>query len=459
VFSAPSLDRPGVADIHALAADPFAPGFAPPLVGELALARDDDLNTSVGCTPVEDRPCGIGLRFPGPVQLRAVRLWAAAGPEWRRTLGHPRPHRVRVHTDAGFFDGELEDLAGFQWVWLDPPVSTTTLAVEVLSVHPGRDDPELSFADLEAFGPQGPGREPLELDPAAAVFVFEGERWKHTQSDTGGRFVARPSFLELLQPDGTGRRVAPATAIHGAAGDRFLLLADLRATDCRTHEGRFVLLDRQTRVHFDVGDLGGLERPVRRHEQGLGFLGGDPFAPMFPVAGVVARDGVAARLELPRDPPTDPKATLAGWGFSAPPVGSESVAGCRAATGADLARLPAEVRRSVRDAGVAPTQVERWRSCVAADHTVLWSSASRCPEAWAAVVLGPGGAVTDHRTDRAGHVRAGRLPDGRLGLELSTQDGNQTTFAAVGPAGKLEEIGGGVGYALSMPAACRCPRE
>lgn len=96
---------------YALAGVVRTPSWGDAGNGTLAVVRDDDIDTTWSCNADGTRVCALGLAFTEPVELTAVRLFAAAGPKWNTYKAHARPKKVRVHTDAGWVEAKLDDRA------------------------------------------------------------------------------------------------------------------------------------------------------------------------------------------------------------------------------------------------------------------------------------------------------------------------------------------------------------
>lgn len=448
----------GITEVYSLEAEPDVPGWGQPLQGEHAVVRDDDDNTTATCESGE-RPCAIGLHFGGPARVRVIKLFAAAGPNWKTFTGSPRPRTIKVHTDAGWAEAKLADGGAARYVLLPEPVVTTSITVELIDVYPGKKDDVVHFGELEAFGIEGPAREPLDIDPGAVSFRFENERWKHKQGDRGGYWVTRPSFLELVSGE-TARRMGRATAVHGKKGDRFLLLQHLRQTDCDEHQGSFILLDQKTRLRLNLGVLGGLDQLVYRHAEGLGFVVGDIDGEGFPVKGAVLDEQTVKRKRPPRNGIAgSPHEQLTTWGFETQPSprdGSSNIAAptplCERATKADLGKLPKS------EALAGASDLETWIRCNAGDgFSVLLHGPRSGFGAHASYVIDARGKVTDDRwsenPDAAG-PRVTKLADGRLAWELDRKQGNEGALFGVDPEGKVVKIAKGAGLALRMPGQC-----
>jgi hypothetical protein len=284
------------------------------------------------------------------------------------------------------------------------------------------------------------------------VFGFEAERWRHQQGDFGGYFVARPSWLQLVRDDGSGPRIARGDAIFGHRGDRLLLVRRLRQTDCTTTEGSFVVLDQKTRLWLDVGPLGGLDRPVYRHAQGLGFRVGDP-APGVPAHEIgLARDVIAAR-----------PVTVASAGYSERPDAGDAAATialpgppCRRAAKHDLARLP---RARGEPPFVGRAAIDRWISCdTGKGGSVLLSGPASCPGGWGVYSLDRAGRLVDHAWSKTPDARGPRAASiaGRLVIELDRRGGDEAELWGVDDRGKLVLLEQGVGFSAPWPGACAC---
>lgn len=268
------FDLAALSNLYAVDGTPLAASWGAAGTGDPAAMRDDDLGTAWRCpTPAASTDvsthCVAGLSFAGPVTLHSVRLFAAAGPKWNDYRAHPRPKRVRLHTDAGWFDVALEDGSAHHYINLATPVTTRTLAIEVLELHAGKKKPELWFAELEAFGSAGPTRPPLQLDPSRVVISFETEAWK---TEGSGNAIRIAFAEELAAETGARRRLMRATAIHGDADDRFLVVERRFGTDCTTDRGSYLLLDRATRVLFPLGDKAEVPAAVTLRADGLGAM-------------------------------------------------------------------------------------------------------------------------------------------------------------------------------------------
>lgn len=450
------IERKGVRDLYALTATPAPPDWSAPLDGDLAALRDDDLLSGVTCPQGHDKPCAIGLAFPEPVPLRAIRLSTAFGPRWRDFDGTPRVREVRLHTDAGSIDVELKDGQTARYVLLADPVTTRSLAVEARGAH-GASTAPYFFAEIEAYGASGPMREPLAVDPAALFYRFDSERWK----DRGTTHEIRPSHAERLDADGAPRRLAAATAAYGQAGDRLLLFETVREATCQgAVGGSYVVLDTQRRLWVDVGQLGALGGAVYRKSDGLGFaVGAWDDAEKWP-QGLILGDEGLKRIRVGKAGLADgtPDGQLAAWGMDGAPARSGIAgevgappAGCSIPTAEGLARLG-----PLPGIGDDPA---RWLTCpLGGGGELLVHTPAACPGAWTMKTIDAGGNVLSSKTG----TESGRSPrlwprgEGAWLIELDRDGGDDGDLYLVDPTGALTEVARGAGGPLRPPAACGC---
>ncbi len=295
-----SLSIEEIADVYALEATAAAPEWSAPS-SDAQLSRDDDLLSAWTCSPNGEANCAIGLSFPEPVELRALRLFAAAGPDWKTYAAHSRLDQVRVHTDEGEAKTAITDGAGHRYIVFAEPVTTHSVTLEVLSTQGGGGP--IHVAEVEALGPSGVARAPIELDPQRAYVNYVNSDWKQNES---GDFIVRQAFLEFDRREAEPLRLMRATAMFGSPGDRFLLIERLYKTDCGVHGGSYVLLDTQRRTYFPIGTMGGVPAQVFVHLQGFGFAFGH--GDLRDLASAVFTGTSVERKRFPkrsRDSPTD----------------------------------------------------------------------------------------------------------------------------------------------------------
>src|SRR5262249_36318786 len=99
-----------------------------------------------------------------------------------------------------------------------------------------------------------------------------------------------------------------------------LLIESLEHTDCRTHVGSYVMLDRVTRVQAPVGDLGGLGGQIFRAQSGLGFAPGDVGELGARVPRVLLGGGACKHRRTQRVSDLGGPQQLAAWGMDAAPA-------------------------------------------------------------------------------------------------------------------------------------------
>lgn len=437
-------------DGHAIAASWGAAGE-----GEPQAARDDDLGTAWRCVPVEGQPCAMGLSFAQPVSLRAVRLFAAAGPRWNDYRAHPRPKHVRVHTDAGWFDAKLDDGAAHHYVVLDASVKTTTVAIEVTDVYASKKPAALWFAELEAFGDDGPIRPPLAFDPARTVVSFETEAWK---SDAGSHGI-RVAFLEELGPDGALHRRTRGTAVHGRAGDRFAVIERRFGTDCVHGRGAYLLLDRTTRVMFPLGDKADVPATVTLRKDGLGALFVREGAPEHTRALVYENDAIVRHVPRTKKGETDAQfAARLGFTGVAEHRGAakpgEAIAGC--VSGVKEEALVQQVATAL---GLENLRAADASVCAigTSERAVVGTDGAACGARWYAAVVGAGNEIVAQNLAGDGDGDGAEftvIAGVGVVLEGSRGAGLSSDLWLLDPSG-IEMLVKGGALAVREPKACR----
>ena len=236
--------------LFALGATAKLPDWGAAGEGEAQLAHDDDLDSAWVCEHGQDKPCVLGLGLPEPAKVEAIRLYTGAGPRFRDYTGHPRVAKVRVHTDTGYVDVSLSDGANHSYVRFSEPVTTQSLAIEVLDVHAGKKDKLIHFAEVEVYGTEGVPRPPMALDPRMAWAGWETTVWGGPEGDHTIRqiFIYQGSAETLGEPE-SRKRIARATAVYGLAEDDYALFERLNGTDCDSAEGGYVLFDKRSRMY------------------------------------------------------------------------------------------------------------------------------------------------------------------------------------------------------------------
>jgi hypothetical protein len=415
--------------------------------GSVELMRDDDLETAWACVPEQFRPCAIGFHLAEPGEVHAIRLFAAAS--GKRYDQRARPAKVRVHTDDGWFDADLDDGAQYTYVVFGKPTKTRNLSIEFLTFH-GKAKGGLELAELEVYGRGGIPRAPMVLDPEQMVVALDRAKW--SKSHHGQTLGA--TFLGTLT-DGVIKRVLPGTAIYGRASDPILLVESLASTDCRTHKGMFFLLNRNTRVMVPLGDLGSMGGQIFRFTEGNGFAGGYVDDLDARVTGVVLEDGTYQQRRTQRLAKVTGPAFLDSVGIERTPLvrggvpSNGEVAGCIRGSDDTLAQLRAAT-------GGKPELVPGvWMVCDLGDGTrAFLTDYGPCGKAWEISVLdGKQKVVARKQAKRKGsrlHVR--RRGADQLWVEIGGADDAVELFA-VSRSG-LKSMPG-VALSVSAPAGCR----
>lgn len=464
-------------DLYALAGEVSTPPWSSPTSSEVDATRDDDLDTSWTCTATDDKPCAVSIAFGQPSTVHAVRLYGAAGFHWLTYRNHPRVHGVRVHTDAGHGDAELDDGAAHRYVVFEPPIKTEALSLEIRSLHKGKKDAKVHIAELEVYGSHGPAREPLELDAEALIVHYETEAWKPRGDE---RHIIRQVFVEQLLPSGATKRLLRGTAAFTHPGDRLVLVEKLFNHDCDATTGSYVLLDTKTRVPMPLGELGGgAPVIVERHPEGRGWstLGHGTDSELRGI--VVGHTGVD--ILRPSERSGDDSAEP--WGFTDLPTprgGSrldEPPEGCvRGRDDPDALEQASVVEHhgtldpsawvvcALRGADESSAEgeasdegdSEAGPDSEDASAKLLVGTGTTCGKRWSIIVLGPDGRVVAEEHGKPQTARGVRLrAHSSMGwlVETSRRDGDRTTLWRVDGSG-IHRLLDGAGFAVRSPARC-----
>jgi hypothetical protein len=415
--------------------------------GEAKLAQDDDLDTAWRCEFGGAQPCVLGLALPESAKVEVLRVYVAAGPKYRDHKGHPRVAKIRVHTDAGYADVDVDDGANHAYIRFDTPIQTQSLALEVLGVHAGDKDKQIHIAEVDVYGTEGVPRPPMDLDPQQSWVSWETTAWTDD---------AEPKIRQVFVYTGDGEarhRIARATAVYGEAGDDYALFERMTGTNCGVTEGSYVLFDKRNRMYYPLNDLGGAGTMVFRHKAGRGFAAGwMNDAGQFTIKGIVEEGGKLTWKRPPKDGTEDGKALLSSWGFDTEPLSrgvakGGAVAGCHQAGTGELEPVIAAAKLS------DGLDAADWMICTVGGDT-LYTSAP--PESKARVYQLDAGRklVGKHESkkDDSRGLRLRRTGDS-LFVELSAELGNTATLWLATP-GKLTELERHGGLFVRPPSSC-----
>ncbi|HET6584664.1 MAG TPA: hypothetical protein VFG69_14495 [Nannocystaceae bacterium] len=440
-------------ELHAIEGTASTPTWGAAGRGDATAVRDDDLGTAWTCEHGGATPCAIGLAFAEPASIRAVQIYAAAGPKWTEYRAYARPKKVRIHTDAGWLDVALDDGAAHRQVLFDKSVETRTLTLEVLDVHAGKKGSTLWIAELEAVGDKGPERPPLELDPARTIVSFETDPWKAS----GQNHTIRLAFLEEVSPAGKLRRVMRGTAIHGRASDRFLVVERLFKASCTTTDGSYSLLDRNTRMLVPLGAMAGVPAEVALRGDGLGVLFTSIADPTSARAAVL-EEGKVERLRPSKKKAETPQQFAARLAFTDPAVRrgghapGAAPAGCKSGTSDPALVQRVATALALTDAPPADASICE----LEASHRAIVGTSSGCGARWYAAVIGPAGEIVaeQHATTDDGRG-AWFGTAGALGVLFeATRDGGRTSnVLRLAPDGVHVLVEGGA-LAVRRPKIC-----
>lgn len=440
------FDLDKLSKLRALAGAVEIPEWSSPGEGTERSLRDDDLRTAWSCRVRPDAPCAIGIHFPEPAEVEAVRLYAIPpGEEGKRA----RLGRVRLHTASGWAEARMADEDGAWHVLLGEPVRTRNVSLEILETY---GDGPLQLAELEVYGRSGVAREGLAIDPAHVVVTFDGPVWRQKLRTHN----AGASFVETVDVDGRLRRIVPGSALVGRMGDRMLLLERAAWSTCDDHHGAYDLLDTQTRVIVPLGDMGGFAGDVWRHAGGLGFAIGLADGYEAHVQGVVLDEGAYERRSTDRLEQRKPGDLLSAWGMDGEPLPYDArsleypPSGCGPAQPEALEALAASQPKRT---SLAPAH---WYACGMDDGSrLLVSTGGACGRQWHVAVLDPEGGLAGERTGKqpGTHARLRRVDGDSILVELWGSDDRPRILLAESDG--VVDVGSTTAFSLRPPAGCR----
>lgn len=443
------FDLDKLSKLRALTGAVEIPEWSSPGEGTERLVRDDDLRTAWSCRVTPEQPCAIGIHFPEPAEVEAVRLYAIPrGEQGTRS----RLKRVRLHTTEGWAEARMADEDGAWHVLLGEPVRTRNVSLEVLETW---GDEPLELAELEVYGRSGVARDPLVVDPSRVVITFDGPVWRQKlRTSTAG-----PAFVETVDVDGRLRRLLPGSALVGRLGDRMLLVERASWSTCDDHQGAYDLLDTQTRVVVPLGDMGGFPGSVFRHAGGLGFAIGTAGGYEVNVQGVVLDEDTYERRITDRLEQRKPAELLSAWGMEATPLVHDDAhplddppSGCAPAKAPVLERLAPHLPKRTK------LVAAQWQACSLDTGTsLLVSTGGACGKQWQVAVLDAEGELVGERSGKqAGtHARLRRIDGGAVMVELWGSDDRPRVLLAESDG--IVDVGATTALSLRPPAGCRKP--
>jgi hypothetical protein len=441
------FDLDKLSKLRALAGAVEIPEWSSPGEGTERHVRDDDLRTAWSCRVRPEQPCAIGIHFPEPAEVEAVRLYAIPS---GNKAPHARPKRVRVHTTEGWAEARMADEDREWHVLLGEPVRTRNLSLEVLETW---GDGPLQLAELEVYGRSGVARDPLALDPAHAVITFETPVWRQKlRTNTAG-----PAFVETVDVDGRLRRLLPGSALVGRMGDRMLLVERASWSTCNDHQGAYDLLDTHTRVVVPLGDMGGFAGDVFRHAGGLGFAIGRADAYEAHAQGVVLDEGTYERRSTDRLEQRKPDELFAAWGMESTPLPHDDArplddppTGCGPAQAPALAALRAHLPKRTK------LVAAQWYACSMDEGSrLLLTTGGACGKQWHVAMLDAEGELVGERAGKQSgmHARLRRIDGGSFLVELWGSNDQPRLLLAQGDG--LVDVGEATAFSLRPPAGCR----
>lgn len=448
---------------YALAGAIEVPSWGPTGEGEVRSTRDNDLRTAWACSSSKGAGCALGIHFPKPATVVAIRLNASPdGAEDPAAFGHVRT--VRVHTDDGWAEDDFPENIDDGYLRLGEPVQTASLTVEVTDTYE-KGPVRIRFAEFDALGTEGEMRSPIVIDPAAATLRLANTTY--TKIPDG--FAITAPRLEYPGPKGVPRVLTHATAMLGA-GDSLMLIEHLAQTKCKSHVGSYTMLDLKTHVRVPLGDLGGIPGMFFRHKAGEGFAVGYVSEDITRVHAAVREQGGYQRKKSSRASRDTYHELFAEWNMDETPIprGGGTIDNppdkCTAASPTEFATMVAARSKGSnrggnkgRRASVFGGPPDRWLSCRLTGGATAFASTggASCGTHVEVVLVGASGEFVDRRTvsRKGARMRVQRVNDDRILIEVGGA-GNEVELLDV-RASAIESMGMGTALSLSPPASCR----
>lgn len=448
----------GLPKLRALEGTIDIPAWSVTGSGDPKPVRDDDLLTGWLCKPEATKGCAIGLHFPAQVEVHALRLFAAAGPSSELFEQHPRPSKLRIHTDEGFIDVNVLDQRDFAYALLSNPVTTTELTVEITDAFLGRDETApLLISDLEVYG-EGPSRPPFVLDPDTVYAEYDRQGpWKRR----GDLFDAQPSFLFHVDADGNTHGFLPGSAVQGHKDDRLLLVERLEnATTCDSGQATYALFDRETRILAPLGALGGIGGDFFRRTDGLGFALGAVSDYTTELKGVSLIDDRYVRKHTPVRPDLQSTHTLSEWELDPSPIPRQAPTLsdtdlCSPVDEDMLSKLSTAKKDRKRRRESDPSE---WRVCpVGAGANLFVTDRGECGVRWELHLVDQDWNLIDSETGspKDALLRVRQLHPG-LWLFEGSGANDQSSVYRVTPS-SIDVLADSGAFATPLPSSCRTP--
>ncbi len=436
---------------RALAGAIEVPEWSDPGEGADRLVRDDDLRTAWSCDPGPETSCAIGIHFPEPAEVEAVRIFAAT-PETHKNKKkpHSRPSVMRIHTDEGWAEVRFADEDRLWHGLLGEPTRTRNLTVEFTQTH---GDGPIHLAELEVYGRGGIARSPLTVDTSRRAVSFEPPVWRK-KSRTNSAGVA---FIEEIDIDGRARRLLPGTALFGQTSDRLLLVERATWTTCDDHQGSYLLLDTKTRMLVPLGDMGGFAGMIFRHVEGIGFAVGDTDIDSQRLQGVLLDQESYERRNTSRLDRREPREWLKSWKMIETPLSrsdsnplGEPPTACTPAKSEIVDRLVPHLPKR------AKVPSDQWIACTLDDSAhLLATTGSECGKEWYIAVVDKEGELwgLESGKESSTHLRLRRIDDETMLVEQWGSKDTPRLFHA--DSGSLVQVDGTFGLSLRPPSGCR----
>ena len=423
--------------------------------------QDDNLLTHVTCAVQEGAPCEIDVRFKKPVTVSAVRLFSGDGGTRKAYKASGRAARVRVGTDQGEAEANLENHWDFTTIQLSQPVKTASVRLSVLDIYGPKKTASVTLSELDVLGVEGPARLPLRLNRTAIYTKADGLFWR------GDKFA--DAWMEQTDLKGNRQRLFRGSQVYGAPKQRFYLAERLAKASCPGamyyEERRYTVVDTVRRMFYSFPQpVAGLETvSLRRRGEGFFFKGYDSQDRF--ILRALTFDGESVRVETLSDTEDNTQQQQAvSLGFSedvlrydAPePNILGAAVPCR-----PLKKRDATVRKAetlLKLAEGAFVDDGRWETCtVSGDRTVYLLGEVCSEEAKSAVVVRlKNGEIVAQAFSEYGGLELRVTGDGSVRISAERKAGAGGDIYDLQEDGTLKKIIPDALFSPGVAPGCRC---
>jgi|GEM_PF-6592183 len=243
--------------------------------------QDNDLITAWKCILEKEKsPCLVRFILPEALPVYMIRIFAGSGENANSYRNHGRVKTIRFYVDDGWFEAKLRDEMDFQYLLFRNGVITRQIDMEIVEFYPGKTDNVIHVAEVEIFGTNGKSRTPLIMNNEKMVVKIDVLPWisKNEGMDSGCNFKKNPSstWIEEIEENGNRKRLFKGSAIFTDEENCCMLVENLFNVECSMDglvktSGVYFLYDGESRMYYEVGELGGMRGQIYVHPEVCGF--------------------------------------------------------------------------------------------------------------------------------------------------------------------------------------------